>query len=329
MKVVSRLIKIALILLAIICVAFFVRQAVAVFARISLTDALERPGAIVAAFALALAWIASMALFWDWAIRRVFKSQGIDLVDTFSAFTRSYVARYVPGKIWIIATRIEPLKRKGVPSGLVVSASAFEQLSIAAGAIVPALAVLLAFLNSAAFARISVQINAWLAAALAAVAVLVIVATIAALAAGPVRAWLSARLKGAEAWIPRVTPQSLALGLVGGIAISLLQALNVLPLLPWPETGSLSVVDIASVCLAYPTARVIGQVGSFAPAGLGVREGAFVLLTTSFIGADAAVVIAVWMRAIAIAAEALMFAAGAAAQWRFGKPPVETAAGGG
>jgi hypothetical protein len=326
MKLFTRVLKIALILLALACVAFFVRQAVSVFARISLADALERPGAIVATFALALAWIASMSLFWDWAIRRVFKAGGIDLVDTFSAFTRSYVARYVPGKIWIIATRIEPLKRRGVPSGLVVSASAFEQLCIAAGAFLPALAVLLAFLNSAAFARISAQINAWLAAALAAVAVLVIVATVVALAAGPVRAWLGARLKGAEAWIPRVSPQNLAFGLAGGVGISLLQALNVLPLLPW-ETGPLGVVDIACVCLAYPTARVIGQVGSFAPAGLGVREGAFVLLTTSFIGADAAVVVAVWMRAIAIAAEALMFAAGAAVQWRFGKRPVETPAG--
>jgi uncharacterized membrane protein YbhN (UPF0104 family) len=317
-KLVRTLIKIVLVALAIACVAFFLRQVVVVFGRLSLADALARPGQLAACFALSVTWIGAMALFWDWAIRRVFGCAQLTLVDTFSAFTRSYLARYVPGKIWIIAARIEPLKRKGVPSSAIVSASAFEQLSIAIGTFPPAIMLLFAFLNSNAFAGTRAQLDAWLSAALAATSVLAVAVVVAAFAARPFRAWLGARLKGAEAWVPDVKPRDMAFGLVGGVGISLLHALVVLPLLPSGE--QLSFLDIASVCLAYPTARVIGQIGSLAPAGLGVREGAFVLLTTAFIGADGAVIVAVWMRAISRVAEAVMYGAGAAAQWRFGKP---------
>jgi glycosyltransferase 2 family protein len=323
-KVFRLLIKIVLIALALACVAFFLRQAVDVFGRLSLADALARPGQIAACFALSVIWIGVMTLFWDWSIRRVFGCGQLTWADTFSAFTRSYIARYVPGKIWIIATRIEPLKRKGVASATIVSASAFEQISIAVGTFPPAILLLFAFLNSSAFAGTRAQLDTWLTAALAAIAVFVAAAIVAALVARPVRAWLGARLKGADAWIPDVKPQDMALGLAGGVGISLLQALNVLPLLP---TGAaLGFSELAAVCLAYPTARVIGQLGSFSPAGLGVREGAFVLLTTSFIGADAAVVVAVWMRAISVVAEAVMYGAGAAVQWRFGKRAAENVA---
>jgi glycosyltransferase 2 family protein len=317
MKLVRLIIRIALIAIALACVMFFLRQAVDVFARVSLADALAHPWQIAACLVLSVAWIGVMTLFWDWSIRRVFGCGQLKWADTFSAFTRSYIARYMPGKIWIIATRIEPLKRKGAPSATIVSASAFEQISIAVGTFPPAILLLFAFLNSSTFAGTRAQLDAWLTASLVAIAVLIAGSIIAALLARPVRAWLGARFRGADAWIPDVTPQNMALGLVGGVGISLLQAVNVLPLVP--ADRGLGIVELAAVCLAYPTARVIGQLGSFSPAGLGVREGAFVLLTTSFIGAEAAVVVAVWMRAISLVAEAVMYGVGAAVQWRSNK----------
>jgi uncharacterized membrane protein YbhN (UPF0104 family) len=323
-KAVRLLIRIVLVAIAVACVAFFLRQAADVFGRVSLADALARPGQVAACFALSVIWIGVMTLFWDWSIRRVFGCGQLTWADTFSAFTRSYIARYVPGKIWIIATRIEPLKRKGAPSAKIVSASAFEQISIAVGTFPPAILLLFAFLNSSAFAGTRAQLDAWLTVSLVAIAVFIAGAIVAALLARPVRGWLGARFKGADAWIPDVTPQNMALGLASGVGISLLQALNVLPLVPMDR--ALGAVELAAVCLAYPTARVIGQLGSFSPAGLGVREGAFVLLTTSFIGADAAVVVAVWMRAISLVAEAVMYGAGAVVQWRSEKDAAQKVA---
>ena len=314
----------ALIAIALACLAFFLRQAVDVFGRVSLADALARPWQVATCFVLSVAWIGVMTLFWDWSIRRVFGCGQLSWADTFSAFTRSYIARYVPGKIWIIATRIEPLNRKGAPSAKIVSASAFEQISIAVGTFPPAILLLFAFLNSNTFAGTRAQPDAWLTASLVAIAVFVAGSIIAALLARPVRAWLGARFKGADAWVPDVTPPNMAWGLAGGVGISLLQAANVLPLVPMDR--GLGVMELAAVCLAYPTARVIGQLGSFSPAGLGVREGAFVLLTTSFVGADAAVVVAVWMRAISVVAEAVMYGAGAAVQWRSEKNAPQNAA---
>ena len=63
-----------------------------------------------------------------------------------------------------------------------------------------------------------------------------------------------------------------------------------------------------ALCGAYPVARLIGQLGVAAPGGLGVREGAYVVLVLPIVGGPAGAAIAAWARLCAIVSELLAYA---------------------
>jgi glycosyltransferase 2 family protein len=63
-----------------------------------------------------------------------------------------------------------------------------------------------------------------------------------------------------------------------------------------------------ALCGAYPVARLIGQLGVAAPGGLGVREGAYVVLVLPLVGGPVGAAIAAWARLCSIVSELLIYA---------------------
>jgi uncharacterized membrane protein YbhN (UPF0104 family) len=96
-----------------------------------------------------------------------------------------------------------------------------------------------------------------------------------------------------------------ALAFVLFATVVALQALSVAPLAAsgLSHAGTLSVPIVMTLCLAYPIARLVGQISVFVPGGLGVREGAYVLLAAAVVDAPTATVIAVWARLLSLIAE--------------------------
>ena len=104
--------------------------------------------------------------------------------------------------------------------------------------------------------------------------------------------------------------KELLFAIVLGITLALLQALSSLPLVLelMPDAGFKALL---SACLAYPSARFIGQVVSLAPGGLGVREGVFVGMVTTILPMPGALQLALWLRLVAVVTELCFLAAAA------------------
>ncbi len=85
------------------------------------------------------------------------------------------------------------------------------------------------------------------------------------------------------------------------------QGLLLIPLVLAITDGPDEISDWVIILAAYPVARLIGQLGLLFPAGVGLREGAYVVLTSAVWDAEVALAIGVLARAISLAAETTLF----------------------
>lgn len=212
------------------------------------------------------------------------------------------ISKYVPGKVWPFVARAMVAERSGMSKSAIVGASIYEQvLTLAVGTT----------LGIALYAPID-SIIAKLA--FAASTLLAIV---------PVINLLTSRLDSITARIPWIA-QRLPKGLVPRqVDMATTGKLVVAYSLLWCLTGTIAAAVLAISGIA-PTAPVAiqltaavmlsvcaGFVVLLAPGGLGVREGALVLLLTAPLGASTAIQFAVLLRVWNVAYD--LFAGGVAA----------------
>lgn len=188
------------------------------------------------------------------------------------------VAKYIPGKIWGLAVRHQALVAQSHSSSRAASSLAMEQLSSLFTACI---------LSGPAVYMASKRLPGAFVSGLAFVVAIVVI-----LLTSRIRLWLANRMP------ERLSVSDLAaLGVLGlaqwgmsGLAMLLVAAGLGIALDPW------SALWVAS---AVPASVLVGMLAAFAPSGIGVREGTFVLLCSPAIGVSGAVGCALVLRLMA------------------------------
>jgi hypothetical protein len=200
-----------------------------------------------------------------------------------SIWTVSSLGKYVPGKVWAIAGMAVMAKRVGVPPWIATGAAVLNQvLAIGAGVVVVALTG-----TTLLEARYP-----WLRTAMWILLGLVVLGMFVLSSADTVRRLL--RAAGVEA------------GDTAGPPASALVTAGVANLIAWVGYGvalwlmarGLTVVPLPlSLAIgAFAASYLMGFLALVAPAGLGVREGVFILMLDGTMGTPAAVALAVASR---------------------------------
>ena len=256
--------------------------------------------ALLASWMVSLLWLITMGLGWIWVLRFHTGAKSLPSFGTLArVFMHAFVSRYVPGKVWSAVVLCEQLRDQVSPSD-VLRSYFLQQLHLFASAAVLAAGVLPWVLSGLP------ETSAW--------APLVVVT---AVVAGLVWALLPktifdmlGRLPVREKWrqelVFRGSVRQWSAGFALFLLVTALQGLAIVPL--WQnlaEAGQqLSILQMIGVVCAYAASRIIGQVAAVAPAGIGVREGAFVLLTNS-LSPEVALVSALLLRLLATSVELL------------------------
>lgn len=109
--------------------------------------------------------------------------------------------------------------------------------------------------------------------------------------------------------VGKVAPSGLALGAAAIVAALFVHGLSIY-LLTTSLTGESGhdVQRLVYLTIAYYLAGVIGMIALLAPAGLGVRESAFVVIAAPLVAAPAAAGAAIWMRLAVTLAELVLVA---------------------
>jgi len=234
--------------------------------------------------ALASCALLLLAYFWSASLwGRIVVDLGGPTLATFEAIRLFMVAnlgRYLPGKVWQIAGLAVLARRRGVPAATATGAAVLGQgMALAAAALV-GMGSLLS--GPTELRRWGVPVGATLAAA-------VVVGLIPPVFRRLARLWF--RLARQE------PPPGLgALHAVRWLALFVgnwvLYAFSF-----WVLAASFGhASNLVPVASAFAAAYVLGYVMLFAPAGVGVREGALIALLTPYMGAAAAGVLAVVAR---------------------------------
>lgn len=222
------------------------------------------------------------------------------------AFFTAFLARYLPGgNVMTVGGRVELHKRLGGSRSLGLESVYYEQLYLTVGAVTLGLL--------AAPTLPWGLLPAWVAAQASLLIAGVAIGT-ALIALGPELAVrLVVRLLGKPS-LKKLGTQlewqhKLEL-VVRFLVINVLQGLAgyvfLLAVFPnVPMTGS----ALLQIVAAYPLARFLGQLVAFVPGGLGVREGAYVLLLEPLLPIQPIIVSAALIRLSSVLLELLVFAA--------------------
>lgn len=201
------------------------------------------------------------------------REMGGPRVTSFSAlriFFTANLGRYVPGKLWQIAGLAYLARREGVPAGTAAGAALLGQLFSLGGATLIGLGLLLQWEGGGPWR------GDWIAGAFLA---LMILATFPAVLRPALRALLK-KVKAASPG-PLWPDQALGVRWIFLYAISwVVQGLAFRLLL-----GSFGVQTgwIQGIAM-FPAAYLLGYIAFFAPAGIGVREGALIFFLTPATG---------------------------------------------
>ena len=241
---------------------------------------------LVASIVVLLATFLYLVALWARLVRRL-DGGTLGFGSAVRVFFLSLLARYVPGKVWQIAGLAYLAGREGIPPGpAAFSAVVAQAFSLGAAAVAGGLYLALGPLPSQGGALLALAVAlgvlfllAWPRLYRVVLARLGRAPDPTALQVGPGGLSFSCR------W--------LALNLVAwagyGLAFCLL----------WAAFRPLAPSEVGLAATAFPAAYLLGYVAFFAPAGLGVREGALAALTAPVLGAaDAtalAVIARVWM----------------------------------
>ena len=239
------------------------------------------PGWII--LSAVVVWLMYALLIVAWRRMLTAWGRGLDVWSAARIWTVSSLGKYLPGKVWAVAGMAAMAQRAGVGAGPATgSAVILQVLAIGTGAAVVGLTGSEAL--RAAYPRAALGLAVLLGTAIVGVGLLLWprflsrVLSIAAPAAGPVRFPAGAVVFGIAA--------NLAAWIGYGVALWLLAR----GLLPRAELGLQPAIAV------FTTSYVAGFLALFAPGGIGVREGVFILMLQGPIGIGAATALAVASR---------------------------------
>ena len=289
--------RLASLVLMALAVYFVGRTLFELSGSISARDVMPGALALTGAAILSLAWVSSMACGWLWMLRFHSAAPRLPAVHhSFAAFMHAFISRYVPGKVWPAVILCERL-HDDLPAAPIVRSYLLQQLHLLAGAGVLSVGILPLLMSDPDQQRWLYGLSMALAFALGL-----------AWASMPQPFFALARALLPRKWREHLVFHGQVAAWAGGFAIFLavgvFQGAALIPI--WQaiaEPGqSLSPLEMVAVVCAYAAARVIGQGATIVPAGIGVREAAFVVLV-SVISPQVALVSVLWLRLVATAVE--------------------------
>lgn len=257
-----------------------------------------------------LFWLCLFELSWEWLLRKIcIDDLKLSWTKTSLAFIKSVLSRYIPGKVWYLATRSEILVKQGISRQNVLRSVLYEQAHFFFATVTFTLILLPIFLSS-----LGNQVRP----ALVYVLTILIITCVAIWLFYPERLFTLSN-KILAAFLPESLRMPLFLkghllqwqfAFALFFAVVVVQALTTYPIIKsvLSDSSILKPLDWIMVMGAYPVARLIGQLGVVSPGGIGVREGAYVMLILPVLDGGTGSIIAVWMRLVSIVSEALMFA---------------------
>lgn len=239
---------------------------------------------LIASFGIVLAVFAYLVALWSLMVRSL-GGPRLGLLDSTRIFFVANLGRYLPGKVWQLAGLTYLAGKRGVALPVASSAAVLGQI-FALGAAVTLAGLAL---TAGATSRVPSQLVHW-------ALVLAALIAIATMVPATLRLLLRIAFKigGRALEVPRVDPwfgpRWLGLYLIAwlgyGLAFGMLWlSFPVLPSVSWPAA-------VGSFAGAY----FLGYAAVFAPAGVGVREGAMAVLLSPWMGAADATVLAVMAR---------------------------------
>jgi hypothetical protein len=256
-----------------------------------------------------LIWLMVYEIAWEWLLRKVCVP-GVKILWSLTgkAFFKSLLARYTPGQVWQIVVRVESLAKYHIPRKETMRSVLYEQLDFIIATIAYAL-IFSPFFLANVFGKIS------------ALSLLIIFPCAITL----ISFWLFAPQKfialantifskifGKEKLEPLKMRGSILQWQFGFFLFFIVVCLQGIILYPIIYSLTLSDLHLTStqwivLISAYPIARMLGQFAIIFPGGLGVREGAYILLLGTLIDSNISAVIAVWARLLQVLSEIIMF----------------------
>lgn len=268
-----------------------------------------RWGWIAAACALLAAGYAVSAWIWGRMVRDLGGPQ-LETADAVRIYLIANLGRYVPGKLWQVAGLALLARGKGVSTPVATAAAFVGQAVALAGAML---------IGLMALAQAPPPLGRMAPLALLGTAVVVLIVTI----PGIFRPLLRLLLR----WVPGEAPADVPIGALEGVRWLALYTLNWggYALAFWLLMRGLSLPGSPLVLgPAFAAAYVLGYLALFAPAGLGVREGALVVLLSPTVGpgaaALAAVVARVWTTVVEVVPAGAFWLAGIGRSGERGAP---------
>jgi hypothetical protein len=265
------------------------------------------PFLIAVIIILYVLWLLFFEYAWEFSLRNLFLNNvQVSRADSALAFARSFLYKYIPGKIWLIGARTEFLLKRGVPRSHVLNATIMEQLNTFVTPIFflciisPFLRITLApsfalYVYYIIFFSGIIGLALWLLLPFYFSRFL-----IKRLRRINIKQESLTSIKSPSHWLFFVALFFLITAFQGVISIPIISGFldspNILDSLQW-----------IYLIAAYPFARVIGQLGIIAPSGLGVREGAYIFLASPVIGVENSTLVSVWFRFLTILAEIIFF----------------------
>ena len=260
-----------------------------------------RWGWIAAACALLALSYGTSALIWGRMVRDL-GGPRLTPADAVRIYLVANLGRYVPGKLWQIAGLALLARGRGVPAAVATAAALVGHAVSLAGAMV---------IGLLALAQAPPPLDRFAPFAAAGTALVVLTVTIPGIFRPLLRLWLR--------WVPGDAPTDVPIGALEGLRWLALYALNWggFALAFWLLMRGLSLPGSPLVLgPAFAAAYVLGYLALFAPAGLGVREGALVVLLSPTVGAGpaalAAVVARVWTTVVEVIPAGAFWLAGIA-----------------
>jgi uncharacterized membrane protein YbhN (UPF0104 family) len=240
-----------------------------------------QPGWIL--LSVVVVWLMYALLIAAWRRMLTAWGRGLDFWSAARIWTVSSLGKYLPGKVWAVAGMAAMAQREGIGAGPATgSAVILQALAIGTGAAVVALTGWGAL--GAVYPGAGVGLAALLAASVVGVGLLLWpgfanrVLRMAAPAAGPMTPPVGAVAFGIVANVSAWMGYGLALWL---LARGLL-----------PRAG----LSLLSAIAVFTASYLAGFLALFAPGGIGVREGVFILMLQGPIGIGAATALAVASR---------------------------------
>jgi len=275
--------RIAQVVLGILVVALAARQVLANWHAVRSTPFTWRVQPLLLVLSVLVVWAMYALLVATWRLLVERWGGRLTMREAASIWTVSSLGKYVPGKVWAIAGMAVLARRVGVPPWIATGAAVLNQvLAIGAGAVV--VAITGTSLLEGRFPWIRTAM--WIVLGLVVVGVLVLsstdmvrrVLTAAGVEAGdtagpPLGALLTAAVANVMAW--------------SGYGVALWLLARGLTEVPLPLGLAIG---------AFAASYLIGFLALIAPAGLGVREGVFILMLDHAVGTPAAVALAVASR---------------------------------